>query len=130
VGDQGPAESVPPPSDPTGPPEAAGADQPPEARPLSGAEQLARRLASEVASRVAPPRPSVENLEIFYSLLGYHYGCGTLDAEQFADLWSRVQAAESVAELYNICGDLEFPPPLAHLKDRPSESPRRRWWVR
>jgi hypothetical protein len=98
---------------------------------LSGADRLARRLAEEGASKTAPPRPSNEDLDIFFSLLGYHYGAGTLGAEEFSARWARVEAAQSLRELYAITADLSFPPPLAHIKNHPSpEPPRRRRWFR
>jgi hypothetical protein len=99
--------------------------------PLSGAEQLARRLGSAARQAPPPPLPTAPDLEIFFSLLGYHYGVGTLTPEEFSQRWAKVEAAKSLDELYELTADLPFPPPLAHISDRSTTRPsRRRRWFR
>ncbi|HLN15179.1 MAG TPA: DUF1707 domain-containing protein [Acidimicrobiales bacterium] len=76
------------------------------------------------------PRPTAEDKEIFFSLLAYHYGKGTLDEEEFSERWTQVESATSIAELYTKTADLSFPPPLEDLGQR-AERRRRRWlWFR
>ena len=77
------------------------------------------------------PRPTAEDREVFFSLLAYHYGKGTLDDEEFSERWSQVEAATSIAELYRMTADLQFPPPLEDLGQRAGRGRRRRWfWFR
>jgi hypothetical protein len=95
----------------------------------SGAQRLSERLAqAQNAGGLTSPRPSPEDREIFFTLLGYHYGRGTLDEAEFSRRWSHVESAQSLAELYEANSDLTFPPPLANLSDRSVGSQRRRRW--
>jgi Domain of unknown function (DUF1707) len=98
--------------------------------PLSGAQLLSARLAAERARGNSSPRPSAEDREIFFTLLGYHYGRGTLSDEEFARRWAMVESASSLAQLYEANSDLTFPPPLADITDRSTAGHRRRRWFR
>lgn len=64
---------------------------------------------------------------MFVSLLSYHYGKGTIDAEDFSERMDEVFAAKSLAELYRLTADLPFPPPLLGPGGQ-GPSRRRRWW--
>lgn len=66
---------------------------------------------------------------MFISLLGYHYGKGTISAEDFSHRMDAVFEATTLSDLYRLTADLPFPPPLSHLES--TEAPRRRrWWRR
>lgn len=117
------------PPDPTGPPAEAAGEGAPEPGPKeSGADRVAREMRERSAAH-ASPAPTEQDREMFASLLGYHLGKGTIDADEFSRRMEEVWAATSLTALYRLTADLPFPPPLAHLSS--SEAPRRRrWWRR
>lgn len=94
----------------------------------SGADQVARRMREQVPRR-ASPAPTEQERETFFSLLGYHYGRGAFDDEEFSRRLEEVHFAATLAELYEATADLPFPPPLADL-DAGSHPVRRRRWRR
>ncbi len=91
----------------------------------SGAERLARRMR-EARGRPTSPQPTAAEREMFFSLLGYHYGTGTIDEEEFSRRMELVHTAGTLAELYELTADLPYPPPLADLKSAARTRARRR----
>ena len=114
-----------------GPPAEGGAPKDhPEAQPTeSGADRLAREMRERRASQSSSPAPTEQERETFASLLSYHYGKGTIEAEDFSRRVEAVWTASTLEELYHLTADLPFPPPVSHLQS--TDAPRRRrWWRR
>jgi hypothetical protein len=65
---------------------------------------------------------------MFFSLVGYHYGTGTIGADEFQRRMELIHDASTLNELYELTADLPFPPPLADLRADRLPQRRRRWW--